>query len=425
MKKIIPLLLLCALLCGCGSRGVNTVIPVSCEGITYAGSCSAPLKDGAAEGEGVFTSSEGWRYTGSFSGGAMTVGSVTDLPCTVTLSGLETRGLYTGAVSSLKPEGPGVFIAGDGSYTGSFLGGAPADGQCESFPVSVSLAAVQVRGAYTGSVTGGLLSGSGSFVSEADGRSVSFEGSWQDGRIAGAGRLTFDGLIIGGDRGRFEGETLDSLPSGQGEFTARNSENVDYRYSGEWKNGLYDGQGSLLYDSEIYYQRVGTFTAGSFTPTGMELLTALGTGTVKFTIPEKTREFLEGYPEVFDRSAQLPSYMNNNYKQLWNLYLTFPTYKADPVRWEGNWMCFFNSRVLYRWTEDSFGEDYRVTCVMTTTTIYTEPVLAFVFGNVDNLDMCGSWNAYGVPVAMSTYTNIDGDQIPILVTVMGAVTTYQ
>ena len=88
-------------------------------------------------------------------------------------------------------------------------------------------------------------------------------------------------------------------------------------------------------------------------------------------------------------------------------------------------MCFYNERILYRWREDSFGEDYRVTCLLATTTIYTEPVLAIVFGNVDNLDTAGSYNAYGVPLGMSTYTNVDGDEVPVMVMLAGAMTTYR
>ncbi len=52
-------------------------------------------------------------------------------------------------------------------------------------------------------------------------------------------------------------------------------------------------------------------------------------------------------------------------------------------------------------------------------------MLAIVFGNVDNLDTARSYNAYGVPLGMSTYTNVDGDEIPVMVMLAGAMTTYR
>ena len=433
-RKLLPLLL-CLLLAGCGKRAGGRDITLTVDGMVCPGSCDAPLVDGLPQGQGSFTAQEGWRYEGEFEQGQFARGSVTDLPVNMTLAGVESRGLYSGEVDALRPQGEGQFTVGEGSFTGSFASGSPLDGVCESFPAAVTLCAEPIQGLYSGSVAAGKLHGSGSgafsgrFVSRENGRSVEFEGNWDMGSVVGEGQLTYEGFTVhtptGDDRGAYTGSTLDGLPHGQGVFIARNSEDVDYRYEGEWTDGLWDGQGSLTYDSELYYDRIGTFSQGRFTPTGKETLAALGSAGVRFTVPEKTWEFLEGYPELFDRSATLPPYATCDYRLLWNLYQTYPVYSRDPEKYEGTWMCFYNERILYRWREDSFGEDYRVTCLLATTTIYTEPVLAIVFGNVDNLDTAGSYNAYGVPLGMSTYTNVDGDEVPVMVMLVGAMTTYR
>lgn len=427
MKKKQYVLLLCALLlCGCGQRGGAATgggrsgAALSLNGVAYTGSCTAPKEDGLYHGEGSFTAEEGWVYTGSFEQGSFGKGSVTEMPVTVEFGGVRTEGSYTGAVSSLTPDGTGRFDFEGGSFSGRFLDGVPDSGEGENLPVSLPLCGEQLTGVYSGTLSDGSFSGSGHFESDDAGRHAIFDGSF-----TGEGELYFDGINIGGDRGVYSGQTENGLPSGQGSFTGRNSDNIDYTYNGEWKNGLYDGQGSLIYDCELYYDRVGTFTAGRFTPTALEELTALGTAGVRFTLSDKMKSFLSQYPEIFDFNEKLSSYAECEYRFLWNLYQTYPVYKAEPDKYEGTWMCFFNERILYQWTEDSFGEDYRVTCVLATTTLYTEPVLAFVFGNVDNLATAGSYNAYGIPLGMSTYTNVDGDAVPVMVMMVGAMTTFR
>jgi hypothetical protein len=43
--------------------------------------------------------------------------------------------------------------------------------------------------------------------------------------------------------GTFVGSVVDGVPDGSGEFTVEMGRHKGYRYSGEWREGKYDGQG--------------------------------------------------------------------------------------------------------------------------------------------------------------------------------------
>ncbi len=444
-KSVLSVLCLCLCLTACASAGKSpapadetapeqTVAPVaadgtlSANGLRYEGQCTAPKSNGCAEGEGSFTSVDGWSYTGSFSAGVFCDGTVTDMPYTLSFSGASIPGTYNGAVRELLPEGEGSFTAGDGSsFSGSFTGGKALKGQAASLPADLYFSGGTVTGVYSGGVADGKLSGSGSFAAHG-GRELAYEGGFADGEPAGAGTLR-DTLFLcrngeNSDRGVYEGSTVNGLAEGQGSFTGRNSENIDYSYTGSWAEGLFDGEGSLIYQSELYYDRVGHFTAGRFTPTGLELLECLGTAGPRFTLSEETRAYIEKFPELLTRETLLKKTDDCDYKGEYSNYLTFPNYMSAPENFTHNFMYVFNDKILYRNTITAFGDDYTVGVYYGANALYQDPVVCYFLASSSSFESANVFNLYGIPLGKVSYTNADGDEVSAIALLVGAITTY-
>ena len=447
MKKISVLILILSLcvFSGCKEEPAQTSAPeqtpvveelpmaegndyVSANGLRYEGECSAKKSNGAYDGSGSFRANEGWSFTGNFSEGRIDTGSVENLPYTLSFCGVNIRGSYSGEVRELVPSGKGSFTARDGgSYSGSFSDGRAADGQAEGLSASLFIGNNAAKGSYTGSVAGGAMDGQGVFACDK-GRVLRYEGGFAKGEPSGNGTLSDSGFIcLNGsdkDRGSFEGTTLNGLPEGQGSFTGRNSENIDYSYTGSWAHGLFDGEGRLIYASELYYDRVGHFTAGKFTPTGMELLECLGTVGPGFTLSEKTRDYIEKHPEYLLRETLLKKTDEFDYKGEYNAYLTFANYMNDPAKFEGAFMYVFNDKILYRQTITAFGDDCPVGVYVGANALYADPVICYFLGSCGTFDSAKVFNCYAIPLGKTSYTNADGDEVPAMALLVAAITTY-
>ncbi len=444
MKKIgtVTLALALCLLCGCGKqqntpaqatpaqseavsvRGSGTV---SAQGITYKGECDAPRQDGVYQGSGSFQSVEGWRYTGSFEAGVLGAGSVEDFPCTVQVGPALLSGTYTGEVQELWPQGQGSFSAGGGTYTGSFHSGAAFEGSAEALAVKLHFGAGAVEGYYTGPVMEGELAGEGVFSCEGS-RQFRYEGGFAANGPAGAGKLSDSGYICdnGGskNRGLYEGATVNGLPEGEGTFQGRNEENIDYTYAGHWAAGLFEGEGSLLYESDLYYDRVGHFTAGKFTPTGMELLEALGTAGARFTMTDKTRAYVGRFPELLEGQTQIKKAEECDYRGEYNPMLSFANYMAQPDDFAEDFMYVFNSKIIHRQSISVLGEDDPVSCFVGVNPLYQEPIVYYIFGSFGGFASAKVLNCYGIPLGKTVYTNANGDEIQAMALLVGGISTY-
>lgn len=446
MKKNSVFFLALALccLCACGEKKSAAAAPttvveelppvvegsdyVSARGLRYEGECSASKSGGVYEGSGTFRSNEGWSYTGSFSGGVFGSGQAENLPYTLSFGGISIPGSYSGEVQELLPQGQGSFTARDGgSYSGSFAAGKAEQGQAEALQARLYIGNNAAEGSYTGSIAGGAMDGQGVFVCET-GRILRYEGGFSKGEPNGSGTLSDSGfLCLNGnekDRGHFEGSTLNGLPEGQGSFRGRNSENIDYSYTGSWVGGLFEGEGKLVYESELYYDRIGHFRAGHFDPTGMELLECLGSAGQPFTMSEKTRAYLEKFPELLKHDTLLKKCEDFDYKGEYSLYLNFKNYCSDPDRFSEAFMYIFNDKILYRQTVTAFGEDHPVGIYIASNTLYAEPLVCFFLGSLSTFESANVFNCYGIPLGKTTYTNANGDAVEAIALLVGAITTY-
>ncbi|MBQ2896228.1 MAG: hypothetical protein IJE26_05920 [Oscillospiraceae bacterium] len=410
MKKMCILFLLCLLMAGCGQAAEDTL-----EIAGMVGRYEGELEDGLPVGEGVFTGGDGWVYEGSFINGGFGTGHVTALPCE--------DGAYTGAVESLIPQGQGTLTLETGRFTGSFVEGRPHTGEAVDLPCRVFIGGTETDGFYTGPMAAALPEGEGSFRSRG-GRSLSYEGGFAGGHAQGEGTLSDDGYLVSGQRGLYEGRVLNGLPEGEGSFRGRSADNVDFSYTGSWKDGLYDGEGELIYDSALYYDRVGHFSAGEFDPAPMELLAAIGSREPLFTLSAEQEAYLAEYPELMDAGREVPHYMQSDYRFLWDQTLNYARYMEAPAQYEESWLMFYNYVLLQSREIDSFGEGNRCTVFLACNTLYKEPAVLILFGDAGDLSAMRYVTGYGIPLGTTHYTSATGEPIEAVVALLGSAGGY-
>ena len=146
---------------------------------------------------------------------------------------------YAGEVKNGKPNGQGTYTLADGAM-------------------------------YTGELKDGLINGQGTYT-WADGST--YTGEWKDGKWYGQGTMTYSN----GDW--CTGEWANDKCNGQGQETVADETYSDKfdTYTGEFKDGKYSGQGTMVYWSDMTYiggwkngveHGQGTLTVGGSTMTG-------------------------------------------------------------------------------------------------------------------------------------------------------------
>lgn len=413
-KLILPLL--CLLFLGGCANSDDTLELATPDG-SVRGSYVGEEVDGLPAGQGVFTSENGWVYEGSFDAGAFGTGRVTDYPAPAF------GGSYTGDVAALVPQGEGTLRLEGGSFSGSFEDGLPQTGSAENFPCCIELGGESLDGLYTGPLSAALPEGEGSFTTVSS-RALHYSGGFAAGCAAGEGTLSDDGFLLSGQRGRYEGSVLDGVPSGEGSFYGRSPENIDFSYVGQWKNGLYHGEGELLFDSALYYERRGHFSEGEFTPEPFELLAALGSREPRFSLSADTEAYVSEYPELLDPSREVPHYMVGDYRFLRENSFNYINYVEDPAAHAESWLLFYNYIILQKREIDVFGTDNRCTVYLASNTLYKEPAVFILFGDAPTLSNARYVSAYGIPLGMTHYTSATGEEVEAVVALLGSAGGY-
>ncbi|MBO4887664.1 MAG: hypothetical protein J5589_05065 [Firmicutes bacterium] len=211
---------------------------------SYAGFYSGAVTGGMLTGSGTFTA-DAIKYTGSFEASALKDGSIENFPLKVTVQGTELSGAYSGAVTGGVLTGSGTFTADAVKYTGSFEAGTVKDGSIESFPLKVTVYGTEISGTYQGPVAAGALTGDASFTSD----SLSYTGTFSSGAMTGDGTFSsISASITFQDHsfsGTYAGQTAAFLPSGEGSFDApADAEGYYLSFSGTFSQGAL-GTGTL------------------------------------------------------------------------------------------------------------------------------------------------------------------------------------
>lgn len=189
-----------------------------------------------------------------------------------------------------------------------------------------------------------------------------YEGSWKDGSMSGNGHLDTNSYLMHFsefDRiGNYSGTTINGIPEGQGVFSAVNSEGVQYKYTGEFRNGLYNGQGSQIWEDEYAIKEIGNFTNSNFCPSIIEGLNSLGSASPKFTIKSgsETEKVIQDNLQYilgngFDPNEVTPK-INGN--------LSYAEYIKRPDDYIGQFVYWSGYTVTQVWVDSFFDTEYKM-----------------------------------------------------------------
>jgi len=314
---------------------------------SVTGQYTGTLTDGIPTGNGsiaVNVSGLRWVFDGEFINGALADGKLTDFPLTVKLQNEDVNGTFTGAAVSGQPSGSGVFSASDTEmkYEGELTnGGLSGEGKVSDFMYTLEYDSNEYLGVYNGDIIDGMISGEGSFDYEQDDVYFNYVGGWLDGAFAEDGFLKSNDFTVHFSEvsrtGTFEGEMFDGMAHGHGVFSAVNDDDVSYVYTGDWEKNLYNGQGILIFDDDMYFDRIGTFEDGDFTPTVSEAFVSFGTvDAMGYSVNDYSIEFMNEHNSLFtseskEDTKELISILN----ELTNSAFAYGEFSKNPSRYDG------------------------------------------------------------------------------------------
>ena len=308
-------------------------------GTVYTGDYRGEALAGIPHGNGTFTATEKgvvFSYSGNWENGVPAgAGTLKYDRFQVKYDGIVYEGLYEGETLAGIPNGTGTFTAsGDAVfvYSGQWAeGDFSGDGQLECDSMTIDYDGHTVTGSYNGAVTDGLPNGYGDFGTGDKASFLVYFGNWEMGSFRGEGTLDTNLYTVhfldGVNRmGHYAGDAVDGIAEGNGSFAAINDSGISYLYVGEWKNGLYNGQGDVRWEDGSSAAQVGTFIDGEFTPTPAEYFVACGTYPEKpYAISADAYEFLETYPGVFLTNEVFDPAIQYEYNFQYNAYSKNPT----------------------------------------------------------------------------------------------------
>lgn len=427
MKKrflLFSALLSLLLLAGCTKQLTDKPLTLSFPGETaaFTGTLSKGTYTGTVLGDG-------WRFEGTLTAECLLTGEGENVPCRAALFGSVEDGTYTGSLVSGMPDGEGVFtLASGASFIGEFSGGTAVRGEAADLPWTLLHGGSRFSGTYTGPLESAGPEGEGLFGGEnAAGQQFTWHGGWSGGETAGPGVLTDEHCIVSVEgretAGSYAGDGCDGLPDGEGVFTGESETGVPFTYTGEWSAGLMDGKGTLSYDAENLYTRTGTFTAGRFTPDGLETLVSLGTCEPEFTLTESQLTFLRETADLWER-ADHQDFFNSAYAALRAKNVSIAQcFSDDSFREEPYWMEIYAMRIITARTGALVPGGKEMTCIFAVERNYQYPCFVIVPGSVDRLSRWNSFHVYAMPIAVSPYINTLGEEKECLVLLAGDIYT--
>ena len=273
---------------------------------------------------------------------------------------------------------------------------------------------VEYIGKYTGEVKEDIPHGEGIFSFNKDDVNFLYEGSWENGSMSGNGHLDTDSFLMHFpefDRiGNYSGVTINGIPEGQGVFSAINSEGVRYEYTGEFRNGLFNGQGSQIWEDEDGIKLIGNFVDGEFCPSIIEGLNSLGSTSPKFSIQsgsETEKIILDNLQYIlgngFDQN-EVTSKINGN--------LSYAEYIKRPDDYIAQFVYWPGYTVTQVWVDPFFDTEYKM--IEINAVDYDGHVIraygvddgngAILNDIVENMYV----EFVGIPLGSSSYENVSG-----------------
>ena len=282
----------------------------------------------------ITTDDDEWTFTGKQNKDkSLTDGNVEEMPYTFKSDGNKYDTYYTGEVKNLEPVGA-ITIT--------------------DYPFTLQYEGEDLEGSYDGEILNAIPDGQGSFSYEDKGDYFEYDGAWKAGSMVGEGTIESNFFIAhlpdADQKGEFKGSVIAGVPNGKGDFSAKNSENVDFQYSGEWKDGLYDGQGKLVYDSDEYFVRQGEFKKSEFTPSLVDFYISMGSRRDgNFSISDKEVDYIKSHESMFNGSQPIvdDALVDKTFK--------YELFSKDEAKYEGHIVSVSGLRVIQVYEQERFG----------------------------------------------------------------------
>lgn len=272
--------------------------------------------------------------------------------------------------------------------------------------ISVKFQEKDYKGKYTGVFESNKANGEGTFEYKDGDDYLTYEGNFKDGQFNNNGTLKTNLLKVDLPEvtrtGEFNGDVVDGVPNGEGEFTAVNDDGDKYIYTGEWKNGTWDGKGLQKYESEDYYTRNGTFKNGEFKPTVLEAYESLGTvKSAHFTPTDKAKKFLTDHENLF------PSKNKKMAAKYTNSSLKYKHINKSPSKYGDELIKLTNYMVTQIWEDDSWRG--KLTHIIAINNDYDNYVDIYYFGKT-KLYEGDKFTVYALPLNTTSWENTGGGE---------------
>ena len=444
------LLIACMLLAGCAStlQAENKKQTFRILGHDVTGFFTGTLEQKIPVGVGTFTAQDGtWTYTGTFAaasgaaktesleemlaegeGNAASQGGTTQtgssakayaeakdgtlegsFPLAVTVDGTPYYGTYSGEVRADQMAGTGKFTSTTASfaYEGEWVDGQPVGtGKVEDLIYRIRIQEREIDGVYSGELNNLLPNGVGRFHSLDN--SLIYDGEWSGGAISGKGTLCDAEYTVhfpDVDRaGSFEGDVIDGVPEGTGVFTATNDAGERYFYTGDWKNGTFEGLGTCTYENANYKVEDGHFSNGMYTPDMYELARYLGSGNadLSYQVSKPAESFLKSHADLFpsEQADSLEAYLNRE--------LDHKMIVKSPEKYGDEVVCFDNMQVVQIWENPVYQHESFTTMLLVDKATYKDYVYAFYPSELPDTYENDTVTLYGIPLNASSYHTAAG-----------------
>lgn len=264
-------------------------------------------------------------------------------------------------------------------------------------------------GTYHGEMQNDKPHGNGKFEGYNQQNKLVYTGQWQNGEIRGNGTVEADAFtlhfnVIEGvfdKTGSYSGDVVDGLPEGNGIFRTINSLNVPWYYDGEWKNGMFNGQGEQIWEGQSTACK-GTFVNNEFSPTAAEAFAYIAQDE-EFDIADKARNTINSWTSYFSgkqKSGDSPLNIRTT-------TIDINQYKKRPGDY-GDKLVYVSNANVFQVLTWNVG-DKSVECIMLQDRNNT--IFYGLYYGKSNIVEGMQASGYVLPMDWGTYTGVDNSKI--------------
>lgn len=216
--------------------------------------------------------------------------------------------------------------------------------------------------------------------------------------------MEFNMTFEAGERtGKYTGEVIDGIPNGNGKFETVNPAGAKWYYEGEFKDGLFDGNGITLWESGSV--KKGEFIKNLWSPKPIELIDYLYYNSINenFAVSDKAYSFISEHANLF------PSQNIDDLTEFVDESIEYRKITKDPTVFGDKIMKLKNitvAQIFVEKIEDSNDVKYTYMIACDDDWNYYE---IYYFGNVEDVydgDLVST--IYAIPVNTGGYENIGG-----------------